>query len=112
MDQLENAPKKETPKVTIRFWWVFLVSGFALLIVGSSVLIYSAGTYVSITLALGWVVVLVGVSHIIFAAGNNKILPRWTWYLAAGICDVVMGMLLLNYPDITVVVLPFLPAIG
>jgi uncharacterized membrane protein HdeD (DUF308 family) len=99
------------PKVTIRFWWVFLVSGFALLCAGSLVLVYSAGTSVSLASALGWVVVLVGVSHIIFAAGNNKILPRWTWYLAAGILDVIMGMLLLIYPDIIEVVLPFLPAI-
>jgi uncharacterized membrane protein HdeD (DUF308 family) len=57
--------------------------------------------------SLGIVIILQGVSHIIFAIGNRH-LPHWSWHLLIGFIDLLIGSLLLPYPDITLVVLPFL----
>lgn len=95
----------------IRCWWLFLFSGILLFIAGCGVLRYPVGTYLSIALLLGMVVVGVGVAHIYFAVANsNKILPRRPWHLMLGIFDLIIGIVLLTYPDITMAVLP--PLVG
>ena len=100
----------KTPGATLRCWWLFLLSGILLFIAGCGVIRYPVGTYASIALLLGVVVVAVGVAHIYFAVANSKILPKRPWHLILGIVDLIIGILLLTYPDITMAVLP--PLVG
>ena len=104
------APGYDPPGTALRCWWLFLFSGILLFIAGCAVLRYPVGTYLTIALLLGVVVVAVGVAHIYFAVANSKILPRRPWHLIIGIVDLIIGIVLLTYPDITMAVLP--PLVG
>src|SRR5579872_841459 len=103
-------PGYDTTHTALRCWWLFLFSGILLFIAGCGVLRYPVGTYLTISLLLGIVVVAVGVAHIYFAVANSKILPRRPWHLIIGIVDLIIGVLLFSYPDITMAVLP--PLVG
>ncbi|HLZ85971.1 MAG TPA: HdeD family acid-resistance protein [Puia sp.] len=100
---------KATPsaKPDLRYWWVFLLTGILLILVGCLAFYHPVVTGIVIGLSLGIVVILLGIAHIAFALSNRH-LPHWSWHLVMGFIDLLFGAVLLPYPDITVVVLPFL----
>lgn len=46
-------------------------------------------------------ILLSGILSIFYVIGNKSDLDNWGLYLAGGILDVVVGLILLNYPGIT-----------
>ena len=90
----------------VKNWWLFLLSGI-LLIAGAIWVFMNPGeSYV----ALAWlfiVLVLVnGISYLIFSISNREVLEGWGWYLAGGIFEIIIGIFLVYYPDISLVILP------
>jgi len=104
-----NTPmnRPAAPSRNLRHGWVFLLTGILLIIAGAAAFSHPVLTTVAVGLSLGIVIILQGVSHIVFAIGNRH-LPHWSWHLLIGFIDLLIGSLLLPYPDITLVVLPFL----
>lgn len=91
----------------LRHSWVFFLTGI-LLILGGALAFYDpllTGRALGIT--LGILVILIGISHLSFAFVNRH-LPHWLWHVVTGFLDLVIGAFLLPYPDIAIVVLPFL----
>jgi uncharacterized membrane protein HdeD (DUF308 family) len=94
-------------KKSLRHGWVFLLTGILLIFAGLVALYDPLLTGRALGITLGILVFLMGVSHISFAVANRH-LPHFTWHIVLGILDLVIGAFLLPYPDITIVVLPFL----
>ncbi|HEY4110888.1 HdeD family acid-resistance protein [Puia sp.] len=95
------------PKRSLRNGWVFLLTGILLILAGCAAFFHPVLTTITIGLALGIIIILQGISHIVFAL-YNRTLPHWSWHLLIGFIDLLIGGILLPYPDITLVVLPFL----
>lgn len=51
-----------------------------------------------------------GMSEIAFSVSNKDTLSGWGWYLAGGIFDLLMGIVLMSYPTMSMAVLPVLVA--
>lgn len=51
-----------------------------------------------------------GVSEIVFAVANRSSMPAWGWYLAGGILDLIIGILLLASPGLSMAILPYILA--
>ncbi len=49
-----------------------------------------------------------GILEIVFSVSNRGILPAWGWYLTCGIIDILLGFLLIWYPGITAIIIPYL----
>ena len=91
---------------TVKHWWLFLLTGI-LLIVGSIwVFLTPVESYVNLAWIFSILVLVTGISYVIFSISNRKKLEDWGWYLAGGIFEIVMGIILVSYPDLTIIMLP------
>lgn len=91
---------------TIKYWWLFLVSGI-LLIAGSFYVFYAPEeSYVSLAWIFSILVLVNGISNIFFSISNRKNLNGWGWYLTGGIFEILLGIILIYYPAISIVLLP------
>ena len=91
---------------TVKHWWLFLLTGI-LLIVGSIwVFLTPVESYVNLAWIFSILVLVTGISYVIFSISNRKELEEWGWYLTGGIFEIVMGIILVSYPDLTIIMLP------
>ena len=100
-------PSNSPPRKQIRYAWTFLITGLLLTIAGTAALYDPLLTGRALGLSLGIMVVLLGIGHISFVIANGH-LPHRAWHILIGSLDLLIGAVLLPYPDVTIVVLPFL----
>ena len=100
-------PNTPATQKTLRHGWVFLLTGILLIFAGLLVLYDPLLTGRALGITLGLNVILFGIAHLIFAFANRH-LPHFIWHIITGFLDCLIGAILLPYPDITIVVLPFL----
>jgi uncharacterized membrane protein HdeD (DUF308 family) len=91
----------------LRYSWTFLVTGLLLTFAGLAALYDPLLTGRVLGLSLGFLVVLLGIGHISIVIANRH-LPHRGWHVLISMLDLLIGAILLPYPDITIVVLPFL----
>jgi uncharacterized membrane protein HdeD (DUF308 family) len=95
-----------SPK-NLRHGWVFLLTGILLIFAGLLTFYDPLLTGRALGLSLGMIIVLLGIAHLVFAFANRH-LRHLIWHIITGFLDLIIGAILLPYPDITIVVLPFL----
>ena len=98
----------KTIRESINYWWLILLSGVLLIIVGIWVISSPIASYLSLSILFAWGILLTGIFEIIFAVSNRKGMDSWGWTLASGVIDLVIGFYLLSYPALTMTVLPFI----
>jgi uncharacterized membrane protein HdeD (DUF308 family) len=90
----------------IKNWWVFSLSGI-LLIVGSIWVFFTpVESYVTLAWLFSVLVLANGISYVYFSISNHKELEGWGWYLAGGIFEIILGAVLIYYPDLSIMILP------
>ena len=85
----------EHSKQAIRYWWLLLLTGIALFIIGLVVFLYPAQSYLGMSLMFGFLIFFSGLFQIILSAGNKHYMTGRGWMLAGGIIEVILGVLLL-----------------
>ena len=93
-------------KDAINYWWVFLITGLLLVFVSYKVITTPLESYVSLSILFSILVLVNGFFYTIFSITNHKQLDGWGWYLAGGIFDIAIGIILVLYPGISIVLLP------
>lgn len=90
----------------IKNWWVFSLSGI-LLIVGSIWVFFTpVESYVALAWLFSVLVLANGISYVYFSISNHKELEGWGWYLAGGIFEIILGVVLIYYPNLSIMMLP------
>jgi uncharacterized membrane protein HdeD (DUF308 family) len=97
-----------TIKESIRYWWLFLLTGLILIAVGIWILSSPVQAYVSLSMLFAASILVIGIIEAIFAITARKSLDGWGWTLASGLLDIVIGAYLLSYPLLTITVLPII----
>jgi uncharacterized membrane protein HdeD (DUF308 family) len=92
----------------VKNWWWFIIRGLLLIVAGIAIFSSPAAGYAGLSILFSIVILGSGFSQIFFSISNSKILSGWGWTLASGIIDVVIGIYLLAYPQVTMVVLPYI----
>lgn len=92
--------------------WGAIISGVLLAVVGVVFFAWPNGSLVTLTILSGGAFLVAGVFGFVssYRLGSESILRPWT--LTYGILDVVIGILLVVFPTIFSVVLPWLIAIA
>lgn len=91
---------------TIKHWWVFLLTGI-LFIAGAAYVLYTPEqSYVALSWLFSIMVTANGISNIYFSISNRDILKGWGWYLTGGILELLFGILLISYPNMTMLIFP------
>lgn len=100
----------EELKYAVKNWWISLLVG--ILFIGLSLLLifFPVAGYEAIAITFSVLMFISGIFEIIFAANNKNILPGWGWFLALGILDVILGLVLLFIPGLKEAIIPFILA--
>lgn len=87
-------------------WGLSMVLGIIFSIVGIVVFFEPGGTYLALSVLFGIVVILSGILELYLGskapAGSGK-----GWYIAGGIVEILLGILLLCTPSMLFTILPF-----
>jgi uncharacterized membrane protein HdeD (DUF308 family) len=93
---------------TVKHWYIPLIIGVLLIILGIDVLSTPVGSYLTLTIIFSLSFLVTGLMQIIFSISNRQELSSWGWHLVGGILYVLFGLLLVSRPEISVVTLPFI----
>jgi len=91
---------------TVKHWWLLLIVGI-LLIVGSIWVFFTPlEGYVALAWLFSILVLANGISYVYLSIASRKVLEGWGWYLAGGIFEMIIGFVLISYPEISMAILP------
>jgi uncharacterized membrane protein HdeD (DUF308 family) len=91
----------------VKNWWISLLLGILYIIAGVWVFQTPLTSYVSLSIVFSVFIFVSGISQIAFSISNRDEINNWGWYLAGGILDLIIGILLISHPLITMTILPF-----
>jgi uncharacterized membrane protein HdeD (DUF308 family) len=91
---------------TIKHWYLPLILGIIFIAVGIWSIMTPASTYLSLALLFSVTFFIAGLFEIIYSISFRKQLDGWGWSLASGILNFIIGILLIIYPQISIVTLP------
>ncbi len=92
---------------TANNWWVFLISGILLIILGIAAFINPVEAYLGLSIYFAAVILVNGVSGIYFSISHRVTLQGWGWLLILGIAEVLLGLYLLAAPLVAMSTLAF-----
>jgi uncharacterized membrane protein HdeD (DUF308 family) len=85
-------------------WWVFLLQGFAGIIVGLMLLTEPGATIVALTTILGFYWLIMGLLALVQAFVDHS--TPWVWSLLTGIVGILAGIFVLRHPLIAALTVP------
>lgn len=85
-------------------WWVFLLEGIASILFGFLLITRPAETLVALVIFLGLYWLFVGVLELVRVFVDDTV--PWYWSLIIGILGILAGILVLNHPIFSAIVLP------
>ncbi|WP_339840856.1 DUF308 domain-containing protein [uncultured Maribacter sp.] len=90
----------------IKNWWISILIGILYIFVGIWVMRTPLESYISLSIIFSIFILISGISQIAFSISNKDEMKDWGWYLAGGILDLIIGILLLTHPLMTMAILP------
>ncbi|TYC10579.1 HdeD family acid-resistance protein [Bizionia gelidisalsuginis] len=93
-------------KSAVKNWWISLLIGIIYIIAGIWVFQTPLASYVSLSILFSAFIFVSGIFQIFFSISNRKNMQSWGWYLAGGILDLIIGLLLMTHPLLTMTILP------
>lgn len=97
----------QTITKSVKHWYIPLIIGVILIAAGIYVFMVPLETYVTLSVLFSISFIVIGLLDIFFSIRNRKILQGWGWYLVGGLLSLAGGIVLSIYPEISIVILPF-----
>jgi uncharacterized membrane protein HdeD (DUF308 family) len=85
-------------------WWVFLLQGFAGIILGLMLLTEPGATIVALTTVLGFYWLIMGLLALVQVFVDRS--TPWIWSLLTGVVGVLAGLFVLRHPIIAALTVP------
>ena len=96
----------ENSKQAVKDWWLLLLTGIALLVIGIVVFAFPAQSYIGMSLMFGWLILLSGIFQVILSTANKHYITGRGWMLAGGIIEIVLGAILVWNVALSAATLP------
>ena len=74
----------ENSKRAVRYWWLLLIIGIALFVVGILVFVYPTQSYLGMSLLFGWLMLISGILEVVLSSVNKHFITGRGWMLAGG----------------------------
>ena len=84
----------EHSKQAVKYWWLTLVTGIALLVIAIIIFAYPAMSYLGLSMLFGWMILISGIFSVIVATSNKHFITGRGWTLAGGIVEILLGVIL------------------
>lgn len=91
-------------KKNIKRWYLMLIVGIVFIILGIWTIATPLNAYVALSIVFALGFLISGIVELVFALYNKH--QNWGWSLALGILTTVVGVLLLIYPEASMLTLP------
>jgi uncharacterized membrane protein HdeD (DUF308 family) len=85
-------------------WWVFLLQGFAGIIIGLMLITEPGATMVTLTTVLGFYWLITGVLALVQVFVDRA--TPWVWSLLAGLVGILAGLFVLRHPLVAALTVP------
>ncbi|WP_296403465.1 HdeD family acid-resistance protein [Psychrobacter sp.] len=92
---------------TINHWYILAIVGTIFIALGIYTLVSPVASYLALSILFSLSFLFAGVSEIGFALVNKNEMDNWGWMLAFGILTTVVGGLLLDNPEVSMLTLSF-----
>jgi uncharacterized membrane protein HdeD (DUF308 family) len=92
---------------SVKHWYIPLIIGIILIAAGIYVFTVPLETYLTLSVLFSISFIIIGLLDMFFSIRNRKILQGWGWYLVGGLLSLAAGIILSIYPEISIVILPF-----
>lgn len=89
----------------VKYWWMSLVVGIIVLILGILMFVYPGASYITLSLLFGIVILISGISYVVMSTART--LRGRGWLLASGIIEIILGIILTIWPAISAVSIPY-----
>ena len=91
----------------MKYWWLELLLGILFILFGFWIIRTPLETYVALAILFSVTFFVSGIVEISFSLSHRKAMKGYGWYLAGGILDIFIGLVLMTHLDITMAVLPY-----
>lgn len=103
---MSNSMSIEQIKSAVKYWWVPLLVGILFIVSGIYTLMTPMETFLVLTVFFSVSFLVSGIFEVFFALSVRDSLEGWGWLLVYGLINLVVGMILINNPEISVATLP------
>ncbi|MFN0257599.1 HdeD family acid-resistance protein [Pedobacter ureilyticus] len=90
------------------YWWMIRTVGILFVLLGTWIILSKQQSYYLMGLLLAVGMQASGILEILFSFLNRKSIAEWYLIFMGGLIDLLLGAYLLNYPLISMVVMPML----
>lgn len=95
-------------KRAVKFWWLQLISGLIMIVLGIVMFSYPLEGYVALSFFFGVAMLVSGMVQIIIALTSRNLFVIKGSSIVGGILDVCLGVLLCFHPAMTMALLPLI----
>lgn len=96
----------ENSKRMVKYWWLLLLTGIALFVLGILIFIFPTQSYIGMSVVFGWVILISGIFQVVLSAVNRHFVTGRGWMLAGGIIEIVIGLILIFNTALSAASLP------
>lgn len=95
----------------VKMWWLLAIAGILCILAGIAVFVFPIQSYVVLSIIFGILVLLVGAAQLIIASSSNNYLAMKGYWVVGGVLDILLGIFLCIYPNVTLMLLPVMMGI-
>lgn len=95
----------------VKMWWLLAIAGILCILAGIAVFVFPIQSYVALSIIFGVLVLLVGAAQLIIASSSNNYLAMKGYWVVGGVLDILLGIFLCIYPNVTLMLLPVMMGI-
>lgn len=90
-----------------KHWWLITLKGLIFIFLGIYILKFPVSGMLGLIVYGGFSLILSGLIISVFAITTHKTNRNWTWHIAEGFLDILLGIILLLNIGLTAITLPF-----
>ena len=95
----------------VKMWWLLAIAGILCILAGIAVFVFPIQSYVVLSIIFGVLVLLVGAAQLTIASSSSNYLAMKGYWVVGGVLDILLGIFLCIYPNVTLMLLPVMMGI-
>jgi uncharacterized membrane protein HdeD (DUF308 family) len=95
----------------VKMWWLLAIAGLLCVLAGIAVFVFPIQSYMALSIIFGVLVLLVGAAQLIIASSSSNYLAMKGYWVVGGVLDILLGIFLCIYPNVTLMLLPVMMGI-
>lgn len=93
---------------TVKHWWLMLIAGLLCIAMGVVVFVFPMQSYVTLAILFGVLMLVVGATQLAVAYMSGNYLAMRGYMIVGGALDLILGIFLCVYPNVTILIIPVL----